>query len=113
MKPMTIARHKFSGELFKFVRVPVGDSSELKYYFSKNIKITTGLDSSNRMTIRCDEPLTLGFLIRNITDANNDLILSDMIWQITGIQPVVNAFNTIDSYTMLAVKFQGTIEGIV
>jgi hypothetical protein len=112
MKPMTIARHKFSGELYKFVSRPLGSESTLEYYFSKNVNITAGLDDTNRMTIRSEEPLTPGFLIRNIKDANNNLILSDMVWQITAIQPILNAFNTIDSYTMLAVKFQGNIDGI-
>jgi len=109
MKPMTIARHKFSGELFKFVRRPVGDDSELEYYFSKNVNITAGLDASNKMTIRSDEPFALGFLIKDIKDANGNLILSDSIWQISTVLPVLNAFNTLDSYVMKAVKFQGTL----
>ena len=109
MKPLTIARHKFSGELYKFVREYTGSTYKVKYYFAKNISLTAGLDQNNRMTIRCDEPLAIGFLLKDIKDSNNNLILSDMIWQITSIQPVLNAFNTIDSYTMKAVKFQGTI----
>jgi hypothetical protein len=109
MKPMTIARHKFSGDLFKFLRKQNGDESVIEYYFAKNISITAGLDASNKMTIRCDEPLAPGFLIRDIKDANNNLILSDSIWQISSSLPVLNAFNTIESYTMKAVKFQGTL----
>jgi hypothetical protein len=109
MKPMTIARNKFSGELYKFIRRPIGDSDQIEYYFSKNIQITAGLDPGNKMTIRCDEPLANGFLIKDIKDANGSLILSDSIWQISSLQPVLNAFNSIDSYVMKAVKFQGTL----
>jgi hypothetical protein len=109
MKPMTIARHKFTGELYKFVREQKGSTNELKYYFTKNIAITAGLDQNNKMTIRCDEPLALGFVIKNIKDANDNLILADTAWQISSLQPVLNAFNTIDSYTMKAVKFQGEL----
>jgi hypothetical protein len=109
MKPMTIARHKFSGELYKFVRRQVGSNTELEYYFAKPIKVTAGLDSSNKMTIRCDEPLAIGFLLRNIKDSNGNLILSDSVWQISSLQPVLNAFNTIESYSMKAVKYQGTL----
>jgi hypothetical protein len=109
MKPMTIARHKFSGELYKFVSRPLGSESTLEYYFSKNIKLTAGLDSANRMTILCDEPLTLGFLVKDIKDRDGNLILSDTIWQIQSIQPILNAFSGVDSYTMKAVKFQGII----
>lgn len=109
MKPMTIARHKFSGELYKFVRETIGSTSELKYYFAKNVKLTAGLDTANRMTIRCDEPLAIGFLIKDVKDADGSLILGDTIWQINSVQPVLNAFNTIESYTMKAVKYQGTV----
>jgi len=109
MKSMTIARHKFSGELYKFVRKQVGSNTELQYYFAKQIKITAGLDVSNKMTIRADEPLAIGFLIKDIKDADGNLILSDSVWQISTVQPVLNAFNTIDSYTMKAVKYQGTL----
>lgn len=109
MKPMTIARHKFTGELYKFVREQIGSESEIKYYFAKNVFITAGLDQNNKMTIRCDEPLALSFLIKNIKDANGNLILADTTWQISSVQPVLNAFNGIDSYVMKAVKYQGTI----
>lgn len=110
MKPMTTPRHKYSGDLWKFVRKSRGSETEVEYYFAKNINLTAGLDQSNKMTIRCDEPLALGFLVANIKDANNNLILSDTIWQISSLQPVLNAFNTIDSYTMKAIKYQGTLE---
>lgn len=113
MKPMTIARHKYSADLWKFVRKQVGSNTEVEYYFSKNIQLTAGLDQSNKMTIRCDEPLALGFLVANIKDANNNLILSDSVWQISSLQPVLNAFNTIDSYTMKATKYQGTLNGAI
>jgi hypothetical protein len=109
MKPMTIARHKFSGELYKFVRRQVGDTSQIEYYFAKPVNLTAGLDTSNKMTIRCDEPLAIGFLIKDIKDANNNLILGDSVWQISTLQPVLNAFNTIESYLMKAVKYQGTL----
>lgn len=109
MKPITIARHKFSGELYKFVRKQTGDATTVDYFFSKNISITPGLDQNNKMTIRCDEPLATGFLVKNIKDSAGNLILSDTVWQISSLQPVLNAFNTIDSYTMKALKYQGTI----
>lgn len=109
MRAITIARHKLSGELYKFVRRQEGTNSVLEYYYAKPIKITAGLDKNNRMTIRCSEPLAIGFLIKDIKDQNGNLILSDSIWQINSIQPVINAFNAIDSYTMKAIKYQGTL----
>lgn len=109
MKPITIARHKYSADLWKFVRRQVGSENVLEYYFTKTIRLTAGLDQSNKMTIRCDEPLAIGFVVKDIKDSNGNLILSDTPWQISSVQPVLNAFNTIDSYTMKAVKYQGTL----
>lgn len=109
MKPMAYSRNKYSGELYKFVSNIIGDSSELKYYFVGNILITAGLDSSGRMTIRCDDPVQIGSLISNIKDSNGTPILDDTIWQTIALEPVMNAFNNIDSYRLRAVKFQGTL----
>ena len=102
-------RDRFSGELYKFLREETGTTNTLKYFFSKKVLITAGLDQNNKMTIRCDEPLAIGFVLRNIRDANGELILSNSAWQISSLQPVLNAFNTIESYTMKAAKFQGIL----
>jgi hypothetical protein len=107
MHPAAYRRYKFSAEHYKFVKEQVGDTSTIKYYFSDNIAITAGLDSNSRMIIKSDRPIMIGELIRNIKDANNNLILDDMVWQISALQPVLNAFNTIDSYIMRAVKYTG------
>jgi len=109
MRTMTTARHKFYGDLYKAVRRQVGSENVLEYYFAKKIFVSAGLDTSNRMSLRCDEPLAIGFLIKEIKDANNNLILADTIWQISSIQPILNAFGSIESYVMKAVKFQGTL----
>jgi len=109
MQPMAYGRHKYSGELYKFVRETVGSTSTVKYYFSRSISLTAGVDKSGRMTIKTDEPVALGSLIANIKDANGDLILDDMIWQVNGLEPILNAFSNIESYRLRAVKFQGVI----
>lgn len=109
MKPITTPRHKYSGELYKFIRKQQGSETVLEYYFAKKINIIAGLNDKNKMSIKCDEPLAVGFLIKDIVDNNNNLILADTVWQIDSLVPVLNAFNTIDSYRMTAVKYQGTI----
>lgn len=109
MQPMAYGRHKYSGELYKFVIDTVGDTSTTKYYFSNSVALTAGVDKSGRMTIKCDEPIALGCLISNIKDSNGNLILDDIIWQVNGLEPVLNAFNNIESYRLRAVKFQGTL----
>jgi hypothetical protein len=109
MKPLAYQRNKYSGELYKFVRETVGDTSTLKYYFAGNVSITAGVDKTGRMTIRAEEPFAVGTLIKNIKDSNGNLILDDTIWQVSNLEPVLNAFSTIENYRMRAVKFQGTI----
>ncbi|NDF35792.1 MAG: hypothetical protein EB154_08105 [Nitrosopumilaceae archaeon] len=79
MKPAAYKRYKFSAEHYKFVREQVGSNSVIKYYFNKNISLTAGLDTNNRMIITSDQPIVIGELIRNIKDANNDLILDDTV----------------------------------
>ena len=109
MKPRAHNRNKFSAELYKFSREQTGSTSVLNYYFVGNVNLTVGLDSANRLTILSDQPFPIGCLLKNIKDANGNLILDNQIWQINGLQPVLNAFNTIDSYVMKAVKYQGII----
>lgn len=109
MKPMAYDRHKYSGELYKFVRETIGDTSEVKYYYVNNISLTAGLSLTGRMTIRTEEPIAVGSLIKNIKDANGNLILDDTIWQISNLQPILNAFNLVSEYRLTAVKFQGQI----
>lgn len=109
MKPTAYIRYKFSGDFYKFVTEIVGDARNTKYYYVNNIALTFGLNANGQSIIKCDQPLPIGSLIANIKDANGDLILDDVIWQISLLQPVVDAFGTITSYTMKAVKYQGTI----
>lgn len=109
MKPLAYQRYKYSAELYKFSRETVGDSSTLNYYFVGNVAITAGVDQNGRMTIRSEQPFAIGSLLSNIKDVNNTPILDDTIWQISNLEPVLNAFNNIESYRMRAVKFQGTI----
>jgi hypothetical protein len=109
MKPMAYNRHKYSGDFYKFVLETVGDSSETKYYFVGPISITAGLDISGRLGIRSDQPIPINSVIANIKDSKGELILDDSAWQITGLEPVLNAFNNIDSYRMKAVKYQGIL----
>ncbi len=109
MKPAAYSRHKYSGELYKFVRENVGDTSSLKYYFVGIFFLTAGVNKTGQMTIRAEQPLQIGSLLKDIKDADGNLILDNSIWQISNLEPVMNAFNTIESYKMRAVKFQGTI----
>lgn len=109
MRTLSYQRHKYSGEYYKFVRETVGDTSTLKYYFVGNIALTVGIDANAKLTIRSDQPLPTGSVIANIKDASGNLILDDMIWQTSSLQPVLNAFNGLEYYTMKTVKYQGTL----
>lgn len=109
MQPAAFIRYKYSGDFYKFVREVVGDTTTVKYYFVGNIAISAGIDTAGRLSVRCDQPLPIGTLIANIKDADGNLILDDQVWQISSLQPVLNSFNTIESYQMKTVKFQGTL----
>jgi hypothetical protein len=109
MQPTAFIRYKYSGDFYKFVRETVGSESTVKYYFVDNISLSAGIDTAGRLSIRCDQPIPIGCLIANIKDANGNLILDDQVWQISSLQPVLNSFNTIESYQMKTVKYQGVI----
>lgn len=109
MQPAAFIRYKYSGDFYKFVREVVGDTTTVKYYYVGNIALSAGIDTAGRLSIRCDQPVPIGCLIANIKDADGNLILDDQVWQISSLQPVLNSFNTIESYQMKTVKFQGVI----
>ena len=109
MRTLGFQRHKYSGEYYKFVREVIGDTSTVKYYFVNNIPLTAGIDINGKLTIRSEQPIPIGSLIANIKDATGNLILDDIIWQISSLQPVLNSFNTVEHYTMKTVKFQGIL----
>lgn len=109
MKPAAFVRYKYSADFYKFVRETTGETTSVKYYFVDSVSISAGIDTAGRLSIRCDQPLPIGCLIANIKDANNNLILDDQVWQISSLQPVLNSFNTIESYQMKTVKYQGNL----
>jgi hypothetical protein len=109
MKPMAYSRHKYSGDLYKFVRENVGQDEEVKFYYVGKLSLTAGVDSNQRLIVNTDEAIQIGSLIANIVDSDGNLILDDMIWQVSNISPVLNAFNTIDSYKLRAFKYQGQV----
>jgi len=109
MRTLGFQRHKYTADFYKFSRETVGDTSTVNYYFVGKIPVTFGINANNQSTVRCDEPLPIGCLLSSIKDSNNNLILDDLIWQVTNLQPVTNAFGTVESYTMKVVKYQGTL----
>ncbi|NBQ17813.1 hypothetical protein EBU24_05855 [bacterium] len=109
MQPAAFIRYKYSADFYKFVREVVGDTTTVKYYFVGNIAISAGIDTAGRLSVRSDQPLPIGCLIANIKDADGNLILDDQVWQVSSLQPVLNSFNTIESYQMKTTKYQGTL----
>lgn len=109
MKTSGFQRYKYTADVYKFVREYIGDSSSLKYYFSGTISIIAGVDATQRMVIRCEEPLELGTILANIKDSTGNFILDNSNWQINNLQPIFNSFNTVESYRMAASKYQGEI----
>lgn len=109
MKPRAYSRHKYSGELYKSVLKSTGDTLTTSYYFVGNISFTVGLNVNAKVVILADQPYPMQSLIANIKDANGNLILDDQIWQINGLLPIMNAFNTIEEYRMGLIKYQGTL----
>lgn len=109
MKPMAYSRYKYSADFYKFVLENLGSEQMSKYYFVGKLSLTAGLDLAGRLTIRCNQPIPINSLLANVKDSNGELILDDQIWQITGLEPINDAFNSVNEYRMRAVKFQGEL----
>lgn len=110
MKPAAYQRHKYSGDLYKYVVKQVGSEEIVEFYFTETIPLTAGIDANQRLNINTDEPMAVGYLLANIKDRNGTPILGDMIWQISTSSPLLNAFGNVDSYRSRAIKYQGEIE---
>lgn len=110
MKPSAYQRHKYSGDLYKYVIKKIGSEEVVEYYFAEKIPLTAGIDQNQRLNITTDEPMAIGFLIANIKDRGNVPIFADMIWQISTSNPVLNAFGNVDTYRARAIKYQGEIQ---
>jgi hypothetical protein len=109
MKTTGYQRYKYTGDLYKFVREVIGDTSTLKYYFAGTVTLIAGIDKTQRMIIRSEQPFALGTIISNIKDATGSLILENTNWQINNLQPILNSFGVVESYRMTAIKYQGTL----
>lgn len=109
MKQFAYQKYKFSGDLYKYVSEKVGSTEEINYYFVDRIALHASVDDNQRLTIKTDEAIQIGSLISNITDVDGTPILADIVWQVTNISPVLNAFNAIESYRLRAIKYQGEL----
>ena len=109
MKTLAYQRYKYTGDLFKSIKSIVGDAETFSFYFVGTITLTIGMNDTGRMIVRCSQPIAIGSIISKIKDAKNDLILDDISWQITGLQPVLNAFGNVEEYRMIVNKYIGTL----
>lgn len=110
MKPSAFTRYRYSGDLYKYVVKNVGSQEVVEFYFAETIPLTATIDANQRVHISTDEPMTVGNLIANIKDRSGNLLLTDMVWQISTAGPIVDAFGNVDHYSCRVIKFQGEIE---
>lgn len=110
MRSNAYKRDKYTAEFYKFVVTDEGSDAVIDYYFVKNVSITVVVDDNNRINIRSNEALPIGSLLRNIKDANGDLILDDMVWRVETLVPVQGPFNSIESYRSRLLKYTGLLD---
>lgn len=109
MQPNAFKRFKYSGEYYKFVVEENGTEPVIKFFYGGILSLSADLDDNQRVNVISKEPLPIGSLIANIKDANDNLVLDDMIWQIQTLIPVFDNFNNIVFYRSRASKYQGQI----
>lgn len=109
MRPLAYTRYKYSGQSYKSVLSTTGTTETVSFYFVGNVSLNIGMNKTGRMIATCDQPLPIASLIADIKDSNNNLILDQTVWQISSLQPVLNAFGNVEEYRMTLIKYQGTI----
>lgn len=109
MKANAFMRYKYSGDLYKYVIKTTGDSQTQEYYFSKRIPLKASLELGGTLRLKTEEPVLVGSLISNIKDISGNPILDDQVWEITGVEPIVNAFSTVEEYRIRAIKYAGEL----
>jgi hypothetical protein len=108
MRPMAYQRYKYTGNVYKFYGKEVGKTTVQQYYFANKINCSLNLKDISKLMLKASEPLSIGTIITDLTDANGDLVLDDMQFQVIGLQPVFNCFNTVEEYSMKLAKWTGT-----
>lgn len=109
MKATAYTRYKYSGELYKYVTKQVGDDQIQEYYFTGVVPLKAIVDFSGQLRLQCPQSIPVGSVINNIKDSNGQLLLEGQPWEITGLEPIVNAFNAIEEYRLRAIKFAGEL----
>lgn len=109
MQPNAFQRYKYSAEYYRFVVEEKGTELDISYFLGGTVFMSLDLDDNQRVTIKTEEPLPIGTLIRNIRDSKNNLVLDDMVWQTQTLTPVVDNFNNIVFYRSRASKYQGEL----
>lgn len=109
MNPNGFERYKYSGDFYNFVVEEIGDQINVEYFYAGKIFLKADLDDNQRITFKTEEPLPIGSLVANVKDSNGNLILDDLIWQISTLSPVFSPFNSIQFYRSRATVFQGEL----
>lgn len=109
MRSIAYQRYKYTADVYKVYSETVGDELISKYYFSNKILLSINLRNNAKLIVRSQEPLPIGTIIANLKDSDNNLVLDDTLFQITGLQPVMNCFNSIEEYSMTTAKWNGTL----
>lgn len=110
MRSNAYKRDKYTAEFYKFIVKNEGSEPTIEYYFVNNVSLTVVVDDNNRLNIRSSEPFPIGTLLKNIKDADGNLVLDDMVWRVETLVPVQSPFNTVESYRSRLTKYQGNVD---
>jgi hypothetical protein len=122
MKVTAYQRYKYSGDIYKFYDTAsdafnsagefiqgISTIQPNEYYFAGKMSLALNLKDVFKLSVRAEQPLAIGTVIANLVDSTGSLVLDDMKFQVVGLQPVVNSFNTIEEYSMKLAKWIGVL----
>jgi hypothetical protein len=107
MKLNTTKQYNLSVDYYTFIDTPSGNTTVRTYSLDSNIKVSTSGNIIGNLIILADEVLLLGGRLQNLLDRSGAEILPGAVWQITTVQPVINALGLLDGYKYKATAVSG------
>lgn len=107
MKLNTTKQYNLSVDYYTFIDTPSGNTTVRTYSLDSTIKVSTSGNIIGNLIILADEVLLLGGQLKNLVDRAGNQVLPDAVWQITTVQPIVNALGYLDGYKYKAIAVSG------
>jgi hypothetical protein len=107
MKLNTVKQYNLSLDYYTYIDTPSGNTTVRTYTLDSTIKVSTSGNIIGDLIVHTDEVLLLGGQLKNLLDRSGTAVLAGAVWQITQVQPIINALGLLDGYKYKAKIISG------